>query len=89
LPALVYAATNPVKDGLVVDYRKWPRLCSRPSDWLASERIAKRPKLFFNDKNLDLEREAGIEPADWFSPATKPRGAIPGATRLGLWPPPL
>jgi putative transposase len=53
LDALVYAATNPVKDGLVVDYRKWPGLCSRPSDWLASERIATRPKLFFSDKSPD------------------------------------
>jgi putative transposase len=54
LDALVYAATNPVKDGLVVDYRKWPGLCSRPRDWTAQERTVKRPTLFFNDKNPDL-----------------------------------
>lgn len=48
LDALIYVATNPVKDGLVPDYRKWPGLCSRPSDWLAEERSVEKPELFFS-----------------------------------------
>ena len=48
LDAIVYTLTNCVKDGLVPDYRKWPGLCSRPRDWLASERAVVRPRLFFN-----------------------------------------
>ena len=51
MSALVYVATNSVKDGLVPDYRKWPGLCSRPRDWLSNERSVARPTLFFNAKN--------------------------------------
>ena len=51
LDKFVYSLTNCVKDGLVPDYRKWPGLCSRPSDWLRGVRHAERPKLFFNQKN--------------------------------------
>jgi REP element-mobilizing transposase RayT len=47
LDAIVYCLTNPVKDGLVPDYRKWPGLCSRPRDWLLPARTVRRPELFF------------------------------------------
>ena len=46
--AIVYAITNPVKDGLVRDYRKWPGVVSRPSDWLRPVRYARRPVLYFD-----------------------------------------
>ena len=46
---IVYTLTNPVKDGLVHDYRKWPGVMSRPGDWLRPVRYARRPKLYFDD----------------------------------------
>jgi hypothetical protein len=51
LEAFVYGATNPVKDGLVQDYRQWPGLSSTPSDWLEPPRIAERPKLYFSQRD--------------------------------------
>lgn len=33
------------------DYRQWPGLCSRPSDWLQPARSVKRPALFFSQDN--------------------------------------
>jgi putative transposase len=51
IEALVYGMTNSVKDGLVPDYRQWPGLCTRPSDWLQPVRSAKRPALFFKQNN--------------------------------------
>jgi putative transposase len=56
LDAIVYALTNPQKDGLVVDYRKWPGLCSRPRDWLAPERFAPRPELYFDPSKTELAK---------------------------------
>lgn len=44
---LVYALINPVKDGLVHDYRKWPGLNSRPGHWRAGPRTVKRPPFYF------------------------------------------
>jgi putative transposase len=48
LQEMVYSLTNPVKDGIVRDYRSWQGLCSRPSDWAHAEREAPRPRLFFD-----------------------------------------
>ncbi len=45
---IVYTLTNPVKDGLVRDYRKWPGVVSRPGDWLKPVRYARRPELYFD-----------------------------------------
>jgi REP element-mobilizing transposase RayT len=45
---VVYVLTNPVKDGQVRDYRKWPGVTSRPSDWLVPVRCARRPELYFD-----------------------------------------
>jgi putative transposase len=33
LDELLYTLINPIKDGLVHDYRKWPGFNTRPSDW--------------------------------------------------------
>jgi REP element-mobilizing transposase RayT len=54
--AIVYTLTNPVKDGLVRDYRNWPGVVSRPGDWLKPERYARRPELYF-DQDDDEHRE--------------------------------
>jgi putative transposase len=51
LEAFVYGATNPVKDGLVPDYRQWPGLASTPRDWVEPIRTATRPNLFFKQDN--------------------------------------
>lgn len=42
--AITYDLTNPVKDGLVHDYRLWPGVKSRPGDWMQPARIVKRPR---------------------------------------------
>jgi len=47
LDALVYTLTNPVKDGLVRDYRKWPGFNTRPSDWRRGTRTVRRPNVYF------------------------------------------
>jgi REP element-mobilizing transposase RayT len=51
LQEMVYSLTNPVKDRIVRDYRSWPGLCSRPSDWACDTRYAPRPRLFFNQED--------------------------------------
>lgn len=52
IKSIVYGLTNPVKDGLVRDYRQWPGLNSRPGDWLKPTQHARRPRgLFFSDKS--------------------------------------
>ncbi len=54
IQAITYDATNPVKDGLVHDYREWPGLKSRPGDWMQPARSVKRPVgLGFNDRAKD------------------------------------
>lgn len=53
IDAMVYSLTNPVKDGLVRDYRKWPGVCSRPADWVRSPRQAERPDYFFDQTDDD------------------------------------
>jgi putative transposase len=47
LDKLVYTFVNPVKDGLVRDYRKWPGFHTRPSDWRKGTRTVKRPDFYF------------------------------------------
>ncbi len=49
LGELVYTFINPVKDGLVRDYRKWPGFNTRPSDWRKGTRSVKRPDFYFKN----------------------------------------
>lgn len=51
LQEMVYSLTNAVKDGIVPEYRSWPGLCSRPSDWALGVRHAPRPRLFFDQED--------------------------------------
>ena len=47
LDKLVYTFTNPVKDGLVRDYRQWPGFNTRPSHWRQGPRTIERPEFYF------------------------------------------
>jgi REP element-mobilizing transposase RayT len=60
LAKLDYVLTNPVKDGLVRDYRKWPGFSTRPSDWRTVTRTVRRPDFYF--KNTPPELTYRIEP---------------------------
>lgn len=61
IDAITYDLTNPVKDGLVSDYRAWPGLKSRPGDWTQPARIVKRPSgLAFSDNNKK-DREVKVK----------------------------
>jgi putative transposase len=53
--AIAYTLTNPVKDGLVPDYRKWPGLNTKPRHWTMAPRIQERPELFFDQACPDWE----------------------------------
>ncbi|MCS6760192.1 MAG: hypothetical protein MO852_15615, partial [Candidatus Devosia euplotis] len=53
--AITYTLTNPVKDGLVHDYRKWPGLNSRPRHWSQGPRVTERPAYFFRQKSDEWE----------------------------------
>jgi putative transposase len=55
LDELLYTFTNPVKDGLVHDYRKWPGFNTRPSDWRRGMRRVKRPDYYFKNTPEQLE----------------------------------
>lgn len=44
---IAYVLTNPVKDGLVRNYRKWPGFNTRPGQWLQGEHTAQRPAYYF------------------------------------------
>jgi REP element-mobilizing transposase RayT len=55
LDKIVYTLTNPVKDGQVADYRKWPGFNTRPSDWRGRVRRVKRPDYFFKRTPETLE----------------------------------
>jgi REP element-mobilizing transposase RayT len=57
---LDYVLNNPVKDGLVRDYRKWPGFNTRPSDWRKATRTVRRPAFYF--KNTPEELSYRIEP---------------------------
>lgn len=48
LDKIVYTLTNPVKDGLVGDYRQWAGFNTRPSDWRGS-RTVERPSYYFKN----------------------------------------
>jgi len=52
---IVYTLTNPVKDGLVHDYRKWPGFNTRPSDWRGRVRRVKRPEYYFKNTPEEIE----------------------------------
>jgi putative transposase len=49
LDKIVYTLTNPVKDGLVRDFRKWPGYNTRPNDWRGSPRTVERPTFYFKN----------------------------------------
>jgi REP element-mobilizing transposase RayT len=49
LDKIVYTLTNPVKDGLVRDYREWAGYNTRPSDWRAGSRTVERPSFYFKN----------------------------------------
>lgn len=53
LQEMIYSLLNPVKDGIVRDYRSWPGLCSRPSDWALGSRYTPRPHVFFDQDDED------------------------------------
>lgn len=54
LDKLVYTLTNPVKDGLVRDYRDWPGFNTRPGHWRAPARTARRPRFYFKNTPHEL-----------------------------------
>ena len=45
---IAYVLTNPVKDGLVSDYRDWPGANSRPHHWRLPPKSVERPELYFD-----------------------------------------
>jgi REP element-mobilizing transposase RayT len=49
LKELLYTFTNPVKDGLVRDYRQWPGFNTRPGDWKTGPRTVRRPEFYFKN----------------------------------------
>jgi putative transposase len=51
----IYTLVNPVKDGLVHDYRKWPGFNTRPSGWRGRVRRVKRPDYYFKHTPKELE----------------------------------
>jgi putative transposase len=55
LDKIVYTLTNPVKDGLVHEYRKWPGFNTRPSDWRGGTRTARRPNVYFKNTPETIE----------------------------------
>ena len=57
LDKIVYTLTNPVKDGLVRDYRRWPGFNTRPGDWRRGARVARRPNVYFKNTPEQLSYE--------------------------------
>jgi putative transposase len=55
LDKVVYTLTNPAKDGLVHDYRKWPGFNTRPSHWREGTRVVQRPRFYFKNTPAALE----------------------------------
>jgi REP element-mobilizing transposase RayT len=60
LDKLVYTLTNPVKDGLVRDYRKWAGLNTRPSDWRMPGRTVGRPNFYFKNTPDELTYQVTV-----------------------------
>jgi len=52
---IVYTLTNPVKDGLVRDYREWPGFNTRPSDWRGRVQRVTRPEYYFKNTPEKIE----------------------------------
>ncbi len=71
LDKIVYTLTNPVKDGMVADYRKWPGLSTRPGDWRGSVRRVRRPRYYFKGTPEELEYQVA-------APAQLDRGDLEG-----------
>lgn len=57
LRELVYTYTNPVKDGLVRDYRKWPGFNTRPGQWREGPCTARRPDFYLKNTPEKLQYE--------------------------------
>ncbi|MGD8859950.1 MAG: transposase [Myxococcales bacterium] len=57
LDKLIYTFTNPVKDGLVRDYRQWPGFNTRPSHWRQGPRTVERPDFYFKNTPETLTYE--------------------------------
>jgi len=53
LEKLIYITLNPVRAGLVSDYRQWPGLLYSACDWLKKAKEVKRPEFFFDATNTD------------------------------------
>ena len=53
LEKLIYITLNPVRAGLVSDYRQWPGLLYSARDWLKKPKKVKRPEYFFDATNTD------------------------------------
>lgn len=47
LDKIVYTLVNPVKDGLVRDFRNWVGLNTSPNDWRIESRTVERPGFYF------------------------------------------
>jgi putative transposase len=62
LEKLLYTFTNPVKDGLVRDYRQWPGFNTRPGDWRTGERTVRRPDFYFKGTPETLTYELTAPP---------------------------
>lgn len=60
---IVYTLTNPVKDGLVRDYRKWPGFNTRPGDWRHGARTARRPNVYFKNTPEEISYEISAHTA--------------------------
>jgi REP element-mobilizing transposase RayT len=62
LDKIVYTLTNPVKDGLVRDYRDWSGLNTRPSDWQKGEQVVERPAFYFKNTPQELTYRISAPP---------------------------
>jgi hypothetical protein len=54
--------TNPVKDGLVRDYRDWGGFNTRPSDWRKGEQAVERPAFYFKNTPQELTYRISAPP---------------------------
>jgi len=71
LDKILYTLINPVKDGMVLDYREWPGFSTYPSDWRGGVRRVRRPSYYFKGTPEELEYQ--VDP-----PAQLDRGDVEG-----------
>jgi len=53
LEKLIYITLNPVRAGLVSDYRQWPGVLYTARDWFKKPKKVKRPEYFFDATNTE------------------------------------